>query len=85
MSRDVGLYLEYIVACCEKVLRYTAGMQLEQFAAEERTLDAVLRNLEVIGEAAKRVPQAMRDAQPGTPCKIIAANATPQRCRRPWR
>ncbi len=62
MSRDADLYLEDIIASCEKVLRYTAGLRFEQFVVDERTVDAVLRNLEVIGEAAKRVPKAIRDA-----------------------
>jgi uncharacterized protein with HEPN domain len=41
-------------ASCEKVQRYTAGMDRAAFIADERTYDAVVRNLEIIGEAAKR-------------------------------
>jgi uncharacterized protein with HEPN domain len=39
-----------------KVQRYTAGIDFEEFIADERTFDAVMRNLEVIGEAAKNIP-----------------------------
>ncbi|MEY4511265.1 MAG: hypothetical protein RLZZ450_3387 [Pseudomonadota bacterium] len=52
MSRDARLYLEDIERACEKIVRFTTGMTLESFVADERTYDAVLRNLEVLGEAA---------------------------------
>lgn len=51
MSRDVRLYLEDIIHAGEKIVRFTDGMTLESFVADERTYDAVLRNLEVIGES----------------------------------
>ncbi len=60
MSRDPRLYLEDIVRACEKIERYTAGLNMDGFIQDERTHDAVLRNLEVIGEAAKRVPAEVR-------------------------
>ncbi len=65
MSRDWRLYVADIRSCCEKVGRYTAGMGREAFFADDRTYDAVLRNLEVIGEAAKHVPDPIRWAAPG--------------------
>jgi len=45
----------------DKARRYSAGMTLESFEADERTVDAVVRNLEIIGEAASRLPQAFRE------------------------
>jgi uncharacterized protein with HEPN domain len=56
MSRDYTFYLEDILNSCEKTLRYTNKMTLEQFCLDEKTYDAVLRNLEIIGEAAKQIP-----------------------------
>ena len=56
MSRDVQLYLTDILGACEKVLRYTDGMTFEQFIADDRTFDAVIRNLQIIGEAVKNIP-----------------------------
>ena len=44
VSRDPRLYLEDIVRACEKVERYTAGLDLDGFLGDERTYDAVLRN-----------------------------------------
>ncbi len=54
--RDVRLYLEDIRERAAKVLRYTDGMSRKEFFSDEKTYDAVLRNLEIVGEAAKHVP-----------------------------
>lgn len=72
MSRDWRLYLEDIERACKKVGRFTQGCDLETFVADERTYDAVLRNLEVIGEAAKRVPDDVRAQMPNVPWRAIA-------------
>lgn len=56
MSRDWRLYLDDITRACRKIGRYTQGMSREQFVRDERTYDAVIRNLEVIGEAANNLP-----------------------------
>jgi uncharacterized protein with HEPN domain len=45
-----------IIESCGKIRRFIAGMTFEAFVADERTRDAVIRNLEVIGEAAKNLP-----------------------------
>ncbi len=55
-SRDWRLYADDILEACAKVRRFIAGMSFERFVADERTRDAVVRNLEVIGEAAKNLP-----------------------------
>ncbi len=60
VSRDWRLYLADMSEAGEKVLRYTKGMDAASFASDEKTRDAVLRNLEIAGEAAKRIPAAER-------------------------
>lgn len=58
--RNYRNYLEDILKSAVKVSRYTDGMSFEDFLADERTMDAVVRNLEIIGEAAKNVPLEVR-------------------------
>jgi uncharacterized protein with HEPN domain len=58
MSRDFRLFLEDIRQSCEKILRYVKGLSFQQFEADEKSLDAVARNLQIIGEAVKRLPQS---------------------------
>jgi uncharacterized protein with HEPN domain len=72
MSRDFQLYLADILAACEKVLRYTDGMSFEQFIADDRTFDAVIRNLQIIGEAVKNIPVDVRDRNPEIEWRKIA-------------
>ena len=54
MSRDWRLYRDDMREACGKVVRYIGDMDKEAFIADEKTYDAVLRNLEVIGEASKQ-------------------------------
>lgn len=60
MSRDYMLLVDDIWDCARKVQRYSADMSLDRFLADEKTYDAVLRNLEIIGEAAKNLPEDIR-------------------------
>lgn len=60
MSRDWLLYLEDMVDCTAKVIRFTAGISSEEFAANDLIRDAVLHNLLLLGEAAKHVPDDVR-------------------------
>lgn len=64
-SDRIGEILEAI----DKIERYTEGMDLDGFRADERTIDAVLHNLTVIGEAANHVPDEVQTRHPGIPWK----------------
>lgn len=72
MSRDPLLYLEDIRDSCRKVLRYTREMTYKRFVADERTFDAVMRNLEITGEAVRHVPQELKDRHPDIEWRNIA-------------
>ncbi len=60
MPRDFRLYLDDILESCRKIRRFTEGMSFEEFQADLKTQDAVIRNFEVIGEAANRLPQDVK-------------------------
>jgi uncharacterized protein with HEPN domain len=57
MSRDYKVYLEDILEAVSKIRQFTAGLTLPVFSQDAKTLDAVVRNLEIIGEAVKRLPE----------------------------
>jgi uncharacterized protein with HEPN domain len=56
MPRDYRVSLEDIVEAIGKIRRYTTGLSFKDFAEDEKTMDAVVRNLEIIGEAIKKIP-----------------------------
>ncbi len=63
-DRDDGLYLRDMVEFCERVTAYSAGHDQASLLADRMRYDAVLRNLELIGEAATRVPENLRQLAP---------------------
>ena len=72
MPRDSSVYLEDILGAIRKIHRYTHDLPQEAFAADDKTVDAVVRNLEVIGDAVKPVPADLRATQPGVEWQKIA-------------
>ena len=70
-KRDPALFLYDILECIEKIERYISGMTYEDFEKDERTVDAVLRNLEVIGEAARNTPLEIRSRYYDIPWRKI--------------
>lgn len=64
MPRDYKLYLEDILSAIEKIEAYTQGVSFEQMQQQGMLVDAILHNLEIIGEAAKHVPDALRLRHP---------------------
>ena len=55
-KRDVRLLLGDILDSARKIIKYTAGLSYDQFLSDGKTIDATVRNFEIIGEAAKRLP-----------------------------
>ncbi|NQZ65433.1 HepT-like ribonuclease domain-containing protein, partial [Crocosphaera sp.] len=55
MSRSLRLYFDDILISCDKILRYSEGLDYESFMGDELRVDATLRNLQIIGEAIKQV------------------------------
>lgn len=55
--RNYKMYLKNILGACERIKNYSAGYSFTEFARDEKTTDAVVRNLQIIGEAAKKIPE----------------------------
>ena len=65
-------FLEDIRQAGQKAVGFLGGMTLEDFAGDEKTAFAVVRALEIVGEAAKHVPQTIRDRYPEVPWRSMA-------------
>lgn len=61
MPRDPYLYLDDILEAVAQIREYTVAMRYEDFMHDRKTQDAVVRNLEIIGEAAGRLPDALKE------------------------
>jgi hypothetical protein len=72
VSRDAALHLADSEASCRLILELTAGMAAPRFRADRKTVDAVVRNLEVIGEAIKHLPASIKERRPDVAWRKIA-------------
>jgi len=72
MSRDPGACIADILEACDRTADYTCGMTAASFREDRKTVDAVLRNLEVLGEAAKGVASEVRERAPAVPWRAVA-------------
>jgi uncharacterized protein with HEPN domain len=60
-SGDSLLYLEDIHLAMERIQEYIAGLNFQRFKLDYKIADAVIRNLEIIGEASKNLPKSIKD------------------------
>ncbi len=72
MKRDYRDYLEDIVKSIDETARFTEGISFETFIHDSKTINASIRSLEVLGEAAKRIPEDLRQKAPDVPWKYMA-------------
>ena len=72
MPRDYRLFLEDIREAAAWIRRYVEGMDRDAFEQDQKTVDAVVRNLEVIGEAVKSLPDDLRARYPGVEWRKVA-------------
>jgi len=72
MQREYRLYIDDILEAIEKIERYTQSMSFEDFKRTPVVVDAVLRNLEIIGEAAKHIPTDIKRAHKDIEWKKVA-------------
>jgi uncharacterized protein with HEPN domain len=64
-KREAKLLITDILEAIDKVERYVTGMSFETFVVDDKTVDAVVRNFEIIGEAARQIPETFKETYPG--------------------
>jgi len=69
MKRDFKDYIQDILSSLEEVEDFTEGLNFEDFLRDRKTINAVIRSLEIIGEAAKKIPEDLRNGHPEMPWK----------------
>jgi len=69
--RDWRFRVRDILDAVRAIERYTEGMTFEEFAADARTIDAVVRNLMTIGESTRWIPEAIKDAYREVPWRTL--------------
>lgn len=75
-EREWRFYLDDMIDFAEKVLAYTAGLDQPGFVSSGLTYDATARNLELLGEAASRIPAEIRESASEIPWRQIIATRT---------
>ncbi|MCK4353444.1 DUF86 domain-containing protein [candidate division WOR-3 bacterium] len=71
-EKDIKFFIEDILESIEKIEKYTKGMKKEEFLADDKTLDAVFKRFENMGEAVKNIPQDFRERYSDIPWREIA-------------
>lgn len=70
--RDYSLYLKDILKAIESIEGFAVGLDYDSFVADDKTMSAVIRKLEIIGEAVKQLPEEIVVQHPEIPWKSIA-------------
>ena len=68
-KRELGDYIQDILEAIVEVEDFTKGMKFEDFLGDKKTVNAVVRSLEIIGEATKKIPNSMREKYSEIPWK----------------
>lgn len=72
MTRDYRLYIDDLLEAIGKIEKYVEGLSFDEYAQDSKTIDAVVRNFEIIGEATKHIPEEITEKYPDVPWKEMA-------------
>lgn len=72
MKRDYSLYIKDILDCIERIEEFIGDMNFDQFLQDDKTSSAVVRKLEIIGEATKNIPKSITQKYKEIPWKEMA-------------
>jgi uncharacterized protein with HEPN domain len=72
MKRDYSLFIKDILDCIEKIDEFVGDMDYEEFVEDDKTSSAVVRKLEIMGEAAKSIPHELKQNYKEIPWSDIA-------------
>lgn len=72
MKRDNAVYLQHVIDAATSIGQYLDGVDETQFMSETMRQDAVIRQLEIVGEAVKQVSSDLRTGYPHIPWRVIA-------------
>lgn len=72
MQKDDSIYLEHILQSIQKIEDYTNGIEYLEFIKNEEKQDAVIRKIEIIGEASKKISKELKEKYATIPWRAIA-------------
>ena len=72
MKKDPRVFIEHILECIELIEKYLLERSIDDFLASTQLQDAVIRRIEIIGEATKKLPQDFKERYPDVPWKEMA-------------
>jgi uncharacterized protein with HEPN domain len=72
MKRDPKLFVKDIYDACDAIQKFVLNLSFDEFIQDDKTLSAVIRKFEVIGEAAKNVPEEIKIKYPECPWKEMS-------------
>lgn len=72
MRRDCRVYVRDILQAFRNAQQFVEGLSYQDFASDRKTVSAVLRELEIVGEAAKQLPASVRNQYPDIPWSDMA-------------
>jgi uncharacterized protein with HEPN domain len=70
--RDPHLLVKDMIIAVSRILEYTADMKFAEFSEDQKTIDAVIRNFEIIGEASRQIPHIFQEQNTSIPWRDLS-------------